>query len=180
MFVGVGSNRGDRLAHLRRAAQRLAETPEVEVICESSVYETEAHTLPGQGAQPDHLNAVLHLRTALAPHDLLHHLQAIEREAGRNPEAPRWSARPLDLDVLLWEDREIETADLAVPHPRLAERRFVLAPLADLAPDHPVPGTGRGGSSLSVADLLVQCDDVARLRRIDATLPFSTTTPPCR
>ena len=130
------------------------------VVSVSAVYETEAHVRPGTPPQPDHLNAVVRLATTLAPLELLTALHAIERAAGRDPHAAPWSARPLDLDVLLWDDEQIDLPGLVVPHPRLTGRRFVLAPLADLVPDLIVPGTDQ-----SVAALLLATHDTARVSR---------------
>ncbi len=165
-FVGMGSNLGDRLAALRRAASRLNEEPDLAVIDVSTVYETEAHVRPGDAEQPDHLNAVVWLRTERTAEDLLTILQRIEREAGRSQAAPKWSPRPLDLDLLLFGDRVMETCrgdvdDLIVPHPRMAERRFVLQPLADLVHNLVVPGA----DNATVADLLNRCPDARRVKR---------------
>lgn len=162
-FIGLGSNVGDRLAALRRAVHALAES--TEVVAASSVYETEAHVMPGTGRQPDHLNAVVQIRTTLRPSELLGRVHAIERRAGRDPEAAAWSPRPLDLDVLLYGDQVLCTDELVVPHPRLAERRFVLRPLADLAPSRIVPGHG-----VTVLELLEQTSDTARIARTDDAL----------
>ena len=168
-FVGLGANVGDRRAALQAAVDALAATPELRVDAASGVYETEAHVLPGQPPQPDHLNAVVRLWTSLAPEALLAALHAAERAAGRDPAAPRWSPRPLDLDLLLYGDTVLSTPALTLPHPRLAARRFVLQPLADIAPGLVVPGAGR-----TVADLLAACPDGARLART----PFRLDLPP--
>lgn len=105
--------------------------------------------------QPDYLNtAVLAALPAGSPHDLLALLKELERAAGRDPDAPRWGPRPLDLDLLLWGGHEISTPELTVPHARLRERRFVLAPLADVAPDFPVPPDGT-----TVAEWLAHLED---------------------
>lgn len=164
-FVGLGANVGDRLGALRSAVRALTSLPSTEAVSVSPVYETEAHVLPGQPPQPDHLNAVVRLRTALRPHALLDRLHAIEAAAGRDPAAPRWSPRPLDLDLLLFGGAHLDADGLRVPHPRLAQRRFVLRPLADLAPDLAVPGLGA-----TVADLLVTTPDRAEVRLTDARL----------
>lgn len=159
-YVGLGSNVGDRLEALRAAVRALAATDHVDVVAVSAVYETEALVLPGAPAQPDHLNAVVALRTTLGPRPLLRRLHAVEQAAGRDREAPRWAPRRLDLDLLLWGDAEVRSDGLVVPHPRLAERRFVLQPLADLAAGHVVPGLG-----VAVGDLLAAAADGARVER---------------
>lgn len=161
VFVGLGSNEGDRLGALRGAVRALAALRDTEVVGASPVYETEAHVLPGTGPQPDHFNAVVRLETRLGPRVLLRHLHRIERAAGRDPSAPKWSPRPLDLDLLLYGEARIRAGDLAVPHPRIGVRRFVLQPLADLASDRQVPGLGA-----TVRDLLLDTPDTASVRRV--------------
>ena len=155
-YLGLGANEGDRLGALQRAIEALKGTEGVRVIAASPVYETEAHT-PGE-AQPPYLNAVLAIETRLPPDALLAHLHRIEGEAGRR-RTRRWAPRPLDLDVLLFGDRALQEPHLTIPHPGLALRRFVLAPLADLAPDAAVPGLG------SVRDLLAACRDPHAIAR---------------
>jgi 2-amino-4-hydroxy-6-hydroxymethyldihydropteridine diphosphokinase len=128
-FIALGSNLGDRAGYLRDAARELSALGEVEV---SSVYETTpVGGPPGQGA---YLNCVVRLRTDLCPRELLAAGQRLEREAGRVRSA-RWGARTLDVDLLLLDDLTIDDEDLVVPHPRMYERAFVLAPLEELAPD---------------------------------------------
>lgn len=164
VLVALGSNVGGRADALRQAVIAL-KVNGTQVCAVSPVYETEAHVRPGTPPQADHLNAVVRLSTAHAPLALLARLHALERAAGRDPSAPPWSPRPLDLDVLLWNDDVLDLPGLTVPHPRLAERRFVLAPLADLVPDRVVPGTGR-----TVADLLAATPDTSRVVRTDLAL----------
>ncbi len=137
-YVGLGSNLGDRAAHLAEALDALHATPEVEVLDVSPVYETE----PVGPPQPPYWNAVVRLRTGLAPRALLERLLAIEREAGRVRSAERNAPRTLDLDLLLYGDCCLSEPGLELPHPRLAERAFVLVPLRDLAPElrHPLLG----------------------------------------
>ena len=171
VFFGLGANAGDRLAALQSAVAALAQVGTVVAI--SPVYETEAHVLPGQVPQPDHLNAVVQVETAAAPNALLAAIRAAERDAGRDPGAARWSARPLDIDVLLLGDEMLVRPDLIVPHPRLALRRFVLAPLADLAPGLVVPGLNQ-----TVADLLAVCPDTARIARTGLRLDAPPARPP--
>ena len=170
VYVGLGSNLGDRLGALRAAVRYLDAGTETAVEATSPVYETEAHVRPGAPPQPDHLNAVARVRSRLHPYSfLLEKAWGAERLAGRDPDAEPWSPRPLDVDVLLYGDLVLTAGaarrpagrggpDLVVPHPRLAERRFVLRPLADLAPDLVVPGLGA-----TVADLLASTPDRARV-----------------
>jgi 2-amino-4-hydroxy-6-hydroxymethyldihydropteridine diphosphokinase len=139
-YVGVGSNLGDRWANLALAARALREEPRVALLRASRVWDT----APLGPPQPRYLNAVLELEAAdVPPLSLLAALQRIERDAGRVRTGVRWSARTLDLDLLLFGDEVIRGPRLVVPHPGLVVRRFVLAPLAELCPDHVVPGTGR-------------------------------------
>ena len=158
--IGLGANLGDRLGALRAAVAALDVHPEVTVTVVSAVYETEALVRPGAAPQPDHLNAAALVRTTLAPRALLAVLHGIERDAGRDFSAPRWSPRPLDLDLLYVGDRRISEPGLVVPHPALALRRFVLAPLAEIAPDRAVPGLGQ-----TVAEVLAACPDPLAVRR---------------
>jgi 2-amino-4-hydroxy-6-hydroxymethyldihydropteridine diphosphokinase len=142
-YVGLGSNLGDRERNLRRAVARLAELGSVR---SSSVRETDP---VGIADQPRFLNAAVELETELAPRDLLDRLLAIERELGRDRALERrWGPRLVDLDLLLYGDEVVDEPGLTVPHPRLAERRFVLEPLHELDPELALPD-GR-----QVADLL--------------------------
>ena len=126
-FLGLGSNLGDRLGHLRRAIESIPD-----VVAVSPVYETDPMGGPvGQGA---YLNAVVELGTDLAPRDLLALARRLEAEAGR-VRTERFGPRTLDVDVLLVGDQVVDDDDLVVPHPRMWERGFVLVPLAELAPD---------------------------------------------
>ena len=130
-YLGLGSNLGDREGHLR-AAVRLLREHGVEVETVSSLYETEpVGEFPDQ---PDFLNAAVRIRTDLDPEPLLHLCKAIEAEQGRMFAAPRHGPRPLDVDLLLLGDLEVEGDRLVLPHPELASRRFVLAPLLELDP----------------------------------------------
>lgn len=130
-FLGLGSNMGDRLAMLRWALQELPD-----VVAVSGVYETEP--LGGPDGQGPYLNAVVELDTDLSPRELLEVALALEAAAGRVRNV-RWGPRPLDVDVLLVGDQVVEEEDLVVPHPRMLGRRFVLAPLAELAPELVAP-----------------------------------------
>jgi 2-amino-4-hydroxy-6-hydroxymethyldihydropteridine diphosphokinase len=128
-FLGLGSNLGDRWTHLREAVAALA--PE-EVVAVSPVYETDP--VGGPAGQPPYLNLVVELATERSPRALLEVARRLE-EAGGRVRAERHGPRTLDVDVLLVGDLVVSEPDLVVPHPRMHERRFVLAPLADLAPE---------------------------------------------
>lgn len=133
VFVGLGSNLGDREQTIRAAAALLGPHRL------SPIVETEPW---GYADQPRFLNAVAELETELSPRELLDRLLAIERELGRVREGPRYGPRTIDLDLLLYGDEVIDEPGLAVPHPRLADRLFVLEPLFALDAGLSVPGRG--------------------------------------
>ncbi len=137
-WIGLGGNIGDSRDEIERAFTELGELPASELQGRSCLYRTKPW---GPVPQADFVNAVAALETALAPEALLDELQAIELHHGRK-HGERWGPRTLDLDLLLYGNETIATPRLRVPHPRLAERAFVLAPLAELAPDLQVPGAG--------------------------------------
>ncbi len=139
-YIGLGSNLGDREEHLRAAVSALADHG-VDVEAASSLYETEP--VGEITEQPDFLNAVVRVRTDLEPERLLDVCKAIEVEAGRMFGGPRHGPRPIDLDLLLLGDVELETERLRLPHRDLLERRFVLVPLLELDPELALPG-GKG------------------------------------
>jgi len=137
VYLGLGTNLGDRAANL--AAGRAALPPAVQVAAASSIYETDPW---GYTDQPPFYNQVLQAQTALAPLELLAYLKRIEKTLGREPTF-RYGPRLIDLDILLYDDLRVESPQLTIPHQRLAERAFVLAPLAELAPDLAIPGIDR-------------------------------------
>jgi 2-amino-4-hydroxy-6-hydroxymethyldihydropteridine diphosphokinase len=144
--IALGSNLGDRLSHIEGALAAMAGLPSTRLLKQSTIIETEPVGPVGQGP---YLNGAALLATSLLPRVLLDALMGIERSRGRvRPDPQRWGARTLDLDLLLYGDRTISEPGLIVPHPRLRERLFVLEPLAEIAGDLPVPGTGRTVSAL--------------------------------
>ena len=147
-YIALGSTLGDRELHLRAALAALREQRGVRDVLTSRVYETDPI---GPGPQRPYLNAVARVATALSPRDLLDRLLAIERSEGRERGAVRNAARTLDLDLLLYGEREIDEPGLVVPHPRMAQRAFVLEPLCDLAPDLVIPGEREPVSALAAA-----------------------------
>jgi 2-amino-4-hydroxy-6-hydroxymethyldihydropteridine diphosphokinase len=147
-YVALGSNLGDRERHLSDALAALRAQPGVREVVTSRVYETDP---VGPGEQRPYLNAVARVSTELSPRDLLDRLLAIERSEGRERSAVRNAARTLDLDLLLYGEREIDEPGLVVPHPRMAQRAFVLEPLCDLAPDLVIPGAHAPVSTLAAA-----------------------------
>ena len=126
-FLGLGSNLGDRLAHLRDAVASLSG-----VVAVSPVYETTP--VGGPTNQPGFLNAVVVIETDLTPRQLLGVCHRLESAAGRQREE-RWGPRTLDVDILLIGDLVVDEPDLQIPHPRMWSRRFVVAPLLDVAPE---------------------------------------------
>ena len=151
--VAIGSNLGDRAATFSAAVRTLAEAEGIEIRAISTPIETVAVRPDGEDADaPAYLNAVVLVRTALAPHALLTLLHAIENEYGRVRDE-RWGDRTLDLDLIDYAGLQTSTDDLTLPHPRAHERAFVLQPWAEVAPDAVLPGHGR------VSDLLAALEN---------------------
>ncbi|MGZ8165138.1 MAG: 2-amino-4-hydroxy-6-hydroxymethyldihydropteridine diphosphokinase [Methylobacter sp.] len=147
-YIGLGSNLDNPAEQIKLARTAIASIADVKELEFSSLY----HSPPmGPQDQPDYLNAVMAVETHTPPVNLLRCLQAIENEQGRIRKGDRWGARTLDLDLLMYGDQQIESPELTVPHPGLAERSFVLYPLAEIAPHLSVPGKG------NIADLIVKC-----------------------
>ena len=138
-FVGLGSNLDDPLSQLQRAVNALEALDGIRLVQSSAFYRSRPM---GPQDQPDFINAVVEIETALSPDALLDQLHAIEQAQGRVRER-HWGPRTLDLDLLLYGDETIDSERLTVPHPGLPERAFVLYPLAELAPALVVPGRGR-------------------------------------
>lgn len=135
-YLGLGANIGDRLGNLQRAVDLLGQVQGTTVVRSSRVYETDP---VGGPPQPPFLNAVLEIATELSPPELLSACGGVENALGR-VRVVHWGPRPIDIDILTYDETTIDETDLQVPHPRMHERGFVLAPLAELAEDPPLPG----------------------------------------
>jgi len=137
IYIGLGSNLESREQKLNGAVEALTRIDGAAVVRRSSLYDS----APVGPPQPRYLNAVVHMECDLAPHQLLGILKQIEVDLGRKP-APKWSSRPIDLDILLWGERVVADANLQIPHLELHNRRFVLEPLCELRGElrHPVLG----------------------------------------
>ena len=146
VYIGLGSNLGDREGTIRRALELLTAEGEMEIEAVSSLRETDP---VGYVDQPRFLNGAAALRTELAPRALLERLQEVELTLGRDRSGPRFGPRTIDLDLLLYGTKEIDEEGLQIPHPRLAERPFVLEPLAELDPSLEVPRKGSVQALLS-------------------------------
>ncbi len=144
-YVGVGANLGNREETIARALEVLREQDGIEIVAVSTLRETEP---VGFLEQPSFLNGAVAVETQLSPRELLNRLLAVERALGRRRDGPRFGPRTIDLDLLVYGSDEVSEPGLTVPHPRLAERRFALEPLAELDAGLGVPGRG------SVSDLL--------------------------
>jgi 2-amino-4-hydroxy-6-hydroxymethyldihydropteridine diphosphokinase len=138
VYIALGSNLGDRAEHLRQAREQI-DAPDSRLLRASSIYETAPRDVEDQ---PWFLNQVIECETDLFPRQLLARLQKIERGMGRKRRIAK-GPREIDLDILLFGDAVVKAPELEVPHPRLAERRFVLEPLAELVPEKRHPGTRR-------------------------------------
>jgi 2-amino-4-hydroxy-6-hydroxymethyldihydropteridine diphosphokinase len=154
VYIGLGSNLGNRRANMAMALRMLAPLVRVEVV--SPLYESAPQP---RADQPNFLNAAARVITGLTPQLLLRHLLTIERDIGRRP-SPRWSPRPIDLDIVLFDDQVLDGPELEVPHARMLERAFVLRPLLDIDPDltHPL--------SKQRLDVLLPSTDAANLRKV--------------
>ena len=138
-FIGLGSNLADPRQQVNSALQELSGLAATRLHSCSALYRSAPM---GPQDQPDYINAVARLDTRLAPDALLDALQAIEMRHGRERSGERWGPRTLDLDILLYGDQCIDSPRLRVPHPGIADRNFVLYPLAEIAPDLEIPGLG--------------------------------------
>ena len=149
-YIGLGGNEGDPVSNLREATRRLSQLPQTQLMAVSPTYWTE----PWGSAtpQPEYLNAVVALTTDLSPNELLVAMQTIEHDLGRQRGSERYGPRALDLDLLVFGEMVMDDSQLTLPHPRLAERAFVLVPLCDIAPKLAVPTLDRVDYLLEALD----------------------------
>ena len=138
-FIALGANLADPLGQVERALTALQQLPASRLLACSPLYRSRPM---GPADQPDYINGVALLETSLTPHQLLDETQRIELEQGRVRKAERWGPRTLDLDLLLYDERCLDTPRLCLPHPRMHLRAFVLVPLCEIAPDCCIPGRG--------------------------------------
>jgi 2-amino-4-hydroxy-6-hydroxymethyldihydropteridine diphosphokinase len=158
-YIALGANLGDREANIGSALQRLSKIPGITISKTSSLFENPS--VGGGENAPAYLNAAAELQTVLGSHALLRGMLEIEREMGRRRRV-KWEPRPIDLDLLLYGDQILSSDDLVVPHPLMHERRFVLQPLAEIAPQavHPV-------LQMTIAGLLQDLTDHVRFHPVD-------------
>lgn len=161
MFLGIGSNVGDRARFLRTAVERLRTLEGVNVIAASSVYETDP---VGRTDQPQFLNAVVEIETTLPPTALMQTVKKIEAAMGRTLNE-RWGPREIDIDILLYDGLVYSDEELRVPHSELERRKFVLVPLREIAPDLVHPANG-----MTVTELAQVCVDSGRVTTTSFTL----------
>jgi 2-amino-4-hydroxy-6-hydroxymethyldihydropteridine diphosphokinase len=160
-YIGIGSNLGDRKANALEAVQRVSELPGTKLIRASSLYESE----PLGNAKTWFVNSVIEIETEFQAEDLLKRLKAIEKAMGRKRvKGKRWGSRVIDLDILLCDQEVVERPSLKVPHPEMHKRRFVLLPLAELAPHVVHPQLGQ-----SVSALLAGVKDAKRVTLLPRT-----------
>ncbi len=158
--IALGSNLGDRLENIRTAIKALDRLRNVSVIDFSSIYESEAHTLESSGPQPLYLNALVLVTTFLSPQTLLEACLKIEYDNGRERvQNSTWKARSLDLDIIVFGNETLVSGTLKIPHPHLAQRRFVLQPLFELRPEFHIPAP----FDATVQYLLANCTDTGSL-----------------
>jgi len=155
IYIGIGSNLGDRRANTAEAVDRITKIPDTRVVRASSLYESE----PLGDAKTWFVNSVIEIETDLGAESMLKRLKAIEQAMGRKRvKGKRWGSRIIDLDILLSENEVVDKRSLRVPHPEMHKRRFVLMPLAELAPHVVHPGLGQ-----SVSAMLATLKDAKRV-----------------
>ncbi len=159
VYLGLGGNVGDVSGHFKHAQQALIRHPEIQSFKCSSIYQSKpwGGGIIDVSAQEDYLNQVVEIKTSLSASKLLGFCQRIEHQRGRNHLANRWSARALDIDILLYGNEQVSSVDLEIPHPRMLQRAFVLLPLYELSPNLIIPDAG----SVKVALASLEADELS-------------------
>jgi len=154
VYIGIGSNLGNKRGNYLEALERIAKLPKTRIIKESSVYESQPHG----DSKEWYINGVIEIETEMKPELLLTKFKNIERAMGRKKVRKRWGARIMDLDILLYDSLIMNKKNLKIPHPEMHQRKFVLIPLSELGPQmiHPVLGS-------SISELLVSVKDDKRV-----------------
>ncbi len=154
VYIGIGSNLGKKKENYLEALTRIAKLPDTKIVKESSLYESQ----PFGDSKEWYVNGVIEIATELKPEMLLKKCKNIERAMGRKKVRKKWSARIIDLDILLYDTLKLEKKNLKIPHPELPNRKFVLIPLSEVAPQviHPVLG-------VTISELLVSVKDDKRV-----------------
>ncbi len=167
VYLGLGANLGEKLEHLQWAVQQLLEMTGIEGVKCSPVYESEAHVLDEEDVEPAYLNAVIGFQTEILPMHILRMANLLEKRRGRDRQGEaRWASRTLDIDILAYGEQVVESSVLKIPHRRIAERKFVLMPWHDIAPDFLLPAP----FDKTVKALLNACDDQSNLTKTSYTL----------
>lgn len=161
-YLGLGSNLGDRMGHLRDAVERLKVADGLRIVRISPVYETDPWKVIDQ---PQFLNAVVKIECELSPKELLATVKDVEVNEGRQQRASRWIEREIDIDILIFGKVELDIDELTVPHQRIFERRFVLQPLSDIAPELVIPRF-----NITVRAALEKCPDTGNVYLFRETL----------
>ena len=161
VFIGIGSNLGDKIDNCRKAINEI--TAFAEIVNVSSLYETEP---VGNEDQPNFINCAVEIKTDLSPHELLSHLNSVEDKLGR-VRGEKWGPRVIDLDIIFYDDLVMKDDDLIIPHPRAHLRRFVLEPICEIAPDFIYPEL-----EISILELLEKLGDSKMVIKLEQ--PFTT------
>lgn len=165
-YIALGSNMANPFGQVCEAIEEISQLKQSRLLASSKIYKSAPMETVDDIQQDDYTNAVILIETQLDPFVLLTELKTIEKKHKRLKKGPRWGPRTLDLDILLYGDRMISTADLTLPHPGIAERNFVLVPLMDIDPNLMIPGVG------VVSDLIKKCKNLPleQIERISNTV----------
>jgi 2-amino-4-hydroxy-6-hydroxymethyldihydropteridine diphosphokinase len=168
-YLGLGSNIGNRIGYIRKSLVALSRLPKTKITKVSSLYETEPY---GKKEQPWFINIVVEISTELSPLELFKKCKSIETKFGRQ-KRERWAEREIDIDILLYDNIVLSTPELQIPHPDMHNRRFVLIPLSEIAPNmiHPI-------FKKSISELLIECKDTTRIIHIPEKIDLKNITEP--